>query len=513
MPFLSFHSRPLFDTILDRTNISASSGGGSIVDSKKTEGEITQADNKTNRKKYGGIPANAYFIPVVVVLAILNIIVIVLMFSIFSQSSKLSQTTQNSSVYITDATSLLGGTSMLSETSNNYVLKPITSQGEPNVGPLIAYTKELVQTDHRGDQVLARFETYDVSDEVLESIRNAAQSADTLVEMQNHAIALVSAVYPLPPVPELADLELPELSAEEAALSNEEKIELAQNIVLDTSFGTNKNAVSEGVNGAVASIRATSGEQAATTGQSIEVIRTLLMVVSVIIVVFLALAFFLFYRLFISPLGKFSRLIVEDKPLDDKKGLREMRLLAGSFNDLLHRRDALEGILREAAETDTLTGLPNRYSMQQHLLDAGSKGYSLAVFLFDVNNLKITNDTLGHAAGDDLIRRAANCISTCFASTDGSSCYRMAGDEFTALIRGIDEENIPALTQKFEEMQAQNDVSISWGYAYAAEIGETTFRTLMDEADQRMYQMKEEVHRNGMQRPEAPLQAAEERPC
>ena len=74
------------------------------------------------------------------------------------------------------------------------------------------------------------------------------------------------------------------------------------------------------------------------------------------------------------------------------------------------RRAGLESILRTAAETDALTGLPNRYGFEQYLLESGQSGYAMAVFLFDINYLKTTNDTKGHAAGDDLIRSAAECI-------------------------------------------------------------------------------------------------------
>lgn len=468
-----------------------------IVEQQKDTSKAGVSSEKRTAKDFGGAPANAFFIPVVVVIALLHVIVIMLMFSIFAQSSKLSQANQNSSTYISEATSLMSGTSLLSETSSNYVLKPVNAQGEPSIGALIAYANELGQTDHRGDEVLAHFETYDVSDEVLDRMQDAVESANALLSLQNHALALTCAVYPPPDNPALSSLELPELTADEAALPDEKKIELAQSLVLDEEWGTNKQSVTSNVKAASADIRATTGEQTREASQTIGLLRTLLIAASITILLFLCFSFIMFYRLFISPLGKFSHLIVEGDSLNENHGLREMRLLAGSYNDLLHRRDTLEGILREAAETDTLTGLPNRYSMQQDRLEAPDEGYALAVFLFDVDYLKQTNDKLGHAAGDDLIKRAAHCISTCFASTDDGRCYRMAGDEFAALVKNIDESEIQELAESFEEMQKQNDVSISWGYAYAEDIGNASFRSLMDEADRRMYEMKETAHSEG----------------
>ena len=459
--------------------------------------DFTKSNEKVKRSQYGGLPANALFIPIAVILAILQVVVVILMATMFTQSGKLSQVTQESNAYASEATSLLAGMSLLSETSNNYVLMPITSQGEPNVGPLVAYTGELAKPEHRGDTILADFETYHVNEQTLQNIRDAAQSANAMIEMQNHALALTCAVYPYPDIPPLAGLQLPELSADEAALSDDEKLKQARTILLDTEFGTQKNSVSENVNAAVANIQAISGQQARDTAQLIGMLRLGLVGVSVAIFLVLVIMFVLFYRFLISPLGRFSRLIVNGDALDENQVLHETRLLAGSYNELLHRRDALEEILREAAETDTLTGLPNRYSFKQHLVEEEDRQRSLTVFLFDVDHLKTTNDTYGHAAGDDLIRRAAYCIATCFGATDAGRCYRISGDEFAAVIWGLEESDIPAFAQKFEELQPKNNVSVSWGYSYSPARSAIPFRALMDEADQHMYQMKERVHERG----------------
>ena len=456
--------------------------------------ETLTIEEKASGARYGGVSAYAFFIPAVILLVILHVIIIVLIFSINTESGKLSQTMQNSSVYTTDATSMLGGSSLLSETSSNYVFMPITVEGEPNVGPLVAYTNELGQTDHRGDQVVARFKTYQVDDQVMQDIEQAAQSANELITAQLHAIALTSSVYPLPDIPPLAGLELPELSSDEAALSDADKLARARTLLLDSNYGSNKSAVSTCVNEAVGIIRASSGALAESAGKNVSMLRTLLWVFTILTVIYLTLLFIALYRMFISPIGRFSKRIVKGDTLDDTSGLKEMRVLASSYNNLLDRHDALEGILREAAETDPLTGLPNRYSLQQQMLDAKDKDFSIAVFLFDVDNLKHTNDTFGHAAGDDLLRRSAHCMATCFGSTDDGACYRIGGDEFVAIVRNIEENEIPPLLQEFKKMQEQNDVSISYGYSYAQNIGSTTFKALMDEADSKLYQMKAEVH-------------------
>ena len=147
--------------------------------------------------------------------------------------------------------------------------------------------------------------------------------------------------------------------------------------------------------------------------------------------------------------------------------------------------------MRSAAETDALTNMPNRYRFEQYILEAGDRDHSLAVLLFDVNYLKKTNDTMGHLAGDKLIRTAAECISSCF----GENCFRFGGDEFAAVVEDCTPEAIDRMVERFKEKEKARNVSISLGYAYAEEIGETTFRRLLDEADKNMYANKEQMHK------------------
>ena len=114
----------------------------------------------------------------------------------------------------------------------------------------------------------------------------------------------------------------------------------------------------------------------------------------------------------------------------------------------------------------------------------------MAVLLFDVNYLKQTNDTEGHLAGDRLLRTAADCISSCF----GENCFRFGGDEFAAIVKDCNPDSIDRMVAQFEKAEEEQNVSISLGYAYTEEIGHTTFRKLLDEADQKMYAQKKQIH-------------------
>lgn len=439
-----------------------------------------------NRK---GISANALVLPIVAVLAVLHATIISLIFNINTESSRLSGIMRNAGIYTQEASSLLAGSSTLSETASGFVLLPATGSGEANVGPLMAYANEL-KVDRRGDQVMARFRDYDVSAEALELLAKAADSANYLMEAQLHAIALANAVYPIPQTPPLTDIRLPELTAEEAAMTDEQKLSAARMLVLESAYGQNKNTVSQCVNACVSLIQQQSSQVTAQASQRVAALRQWLWIVTLTIIAILICAFTALYMNIMQPLKRFGKLIPQDEPLDEKRGFREVRLVAGAYNGVLKRRNDLEQILRSAAETDALTNLPNRYRFEQYLVEAQDSGGSMAVVLFDVNYLKRTNDTEGHLAGDELIRHAAKCISACF----GENCFRFGGDEFAAIVTDCTRDTIRGMIYRFEKMEKTEGVSISLGYAYTEDIGKTTVKSLLDEADKYMYAQKKIVH-------------------
>ena len=444
------------------------------------------------KKKVNGISANALVLPVAVVVGVLHLAVIMVIFSINSSSTALSTIMQNSADYMNDATSLLGGSSLLSETSSNFVLMPVTEAGQVNVGPLTAYAGEL-DNPRRGDQVIQRFRGYDVSEEAFAMLSTAAVSADAMLSSQLHAISLVRAVYPLPEDSAANRIPLVELTEEEKAMTGEEKMAAARLLILGTEYGLNKQSVSQNVNACVNVLHADSARKAAETSARLQMLRTLMWVFILTIVGILIATFIALYTQLLHPLRRFAGLISSNRSLDEKKGMREIRLLAHAYNSLLKRRDALDAILRSAAETDALTKLPNRYGFEQYVLDAAESGSSTAVLLFDINYLKQTNDSMGHSAGDNLIRSAAECISACF----GEHCFRFGGDEFAAVVRNCTPETIRQRVARFEQMEKERNVSISFGYAYTDDIGRTTIKKLLDEADKKMYKQKEEAHKAG----------------
>lgn len=104
--------------------------------------------------------------------------------------------------------------------------------------------------------------------------------------------------------------------------------------------------------------------------------------------------------------------------------------------------------LHELAHRDPLTGLLNRRALEHDLATWPWRvGALLAVM--DVDGLKGVNDTLGHAAGDDLLRRFAHGLAQ--AAGPGGRAYRISGDEFALLLPGSAARNLEALVEAVAE--------------------------------------------------------------
>lgn len=156
-------------------------------------------------------------------------------------------------------------------------------------------------------------------------------------------------------------------------------------------------------------------------------------------------------------------------------------------------REALEEELRHAAYRDPLTGLPNRALFNGHLeatWPRGDSSVTLALLLVDLDRFKMVNDTRGHAAGDEILVRAASRIRD--MSPPGGFLARLGGDEFAMLVRTADAELATKLAAQITDaFQRNNDgvPSVSIGVATHGP-GRDTPGDLVRAADLALYDAK-----------------------
>jgi diguanylate cyclase len=105
-----------------------------------------------------------------------------------------------------------------------------------------------------------------------------------------------------------------------------------------------------------------------------------------------------------------------------------------AIRDLRERRQA-EEIIRQLAQYDSLTGLANRATVGRRLdnvvREAEGNGNSFAVLCVDLYHFKEVNDIYGHGAGDEVLRKCADCMSQTLRR--GDFLGRVGGDEFVVV--------------------------------------------------------------------------------
>ena len=187
--------------------------------------------------------------------------------------------------------------------------------------------------------------------------------------------------------------------------------------------------------------------------------------------------------------------------LPDGASLLTLHDVTGRVNDLREKALAEERI-RAIAMKDTLTGLPNRMAfnnnLDESLISARVEGSELAVLLFDFNRFKEVNDIFGHAAGDHILRHAADCMRKTL--TEGEFCARLGGDEFVLIQKNSSAESAHALASRVVDALHMSlkwedkiiEASVTLGVALFPQHGANR-QELLANADLAMYRGKSDI--------------------
>jgi diguanylate cyclase (GGDEF)-like protein/PAS domain S-box-containing protein len=165
-----------------------------------------------------------------------------------------------------------------------------------------------------------------------------------------------------------------------------------------------------------------------------------------------------------------------------------------------HQRGQLIQELSHLAMIDDLTMLPNRrhfdFQLDRRLGELGRFGWPFGTLMIDIDQFKQVNDRAGHQAGDEILRLVARTLSSNCRGVD--TIARWGGEEFTAIITNVHEDELRLVAEKFRAMveasglreaeSAPLQVTVSIGGAVAR--ASDTAADLMKRADEMMYAAK-----------------------
>lgn len=153
--------------------------------------------------------------------------------------------------------------------------------------------------------------------------------------------------------------------------------------------------------------------------------------------------------------------------------------------------------IQQIGTHDKLTGCSNRTMLESKVAEY-EKHSDYSVIFFDVNNLKKMNDLHGHNAGDKVLIKAAEQLS--FWHKYGE-LYRIGGDEFIVVVTNMSAQGLDAIAEEWyaalprlnEEYDDDFGCSLSYGIYNNSVKDSVSFKDVMDNADEKMYEMKKAV--------------------
>ena len=435
-------------------------------------------------RKRNGIRLQRLNRGLLLVTVVLGVALALLAFSVNRSFQQLDNATEQYIRARKDTSDMLEGSDYLTDRVRTFIVTGDISAAED-------FYREIEQTKRRDNAVLS-METY-LSDPVIAGyLSDALNASNELAEIETYAFALAAKGYGTDPEALPVAVKAITLSAEDEALSTEEKIEKARTLVFDETYQTHKSKIRESVarceDELVGETQKVQESSATHLGRAITALTILIVIVVLVVIAMVILSI----RLLLRPLGNLITAIQQDRPCEEQ-GAYELRYVMNTYNSALEQNRMSQEELAYNASHDTLTGVYNRGVFEK--AKEKNRGRAQAVFIFDVDHFKQFNDTYGHDLGDRVLKKVASAISGNFREED--YVCRYGGDEFTVLMVHVTSAMRSLVERKIETIRSicrdtsdgLPEITLSIGVAFSDRPDPTD--DILKDADTALYSTKE----------------------
>lgn len=354
---------------------------------------------------------------------------------------------------------------------------------------LIHYFEEAEETKRR-EKAIEKMKDITGEGTAYKFLHNAMNESLDLMQTEYYAMKLITIACEIEYIPD--EVEKVELTKQDTALSNSEKIKLAQRMVHDTTYHRKKEVIRTNMESCLVELEK---QTHIIQNEANEKLETRLNAIRVIIFIQLAIIIVILIMtsvLVILPMLRGVHSIKKDEKLP-VKGAYEFRYLAKTYNSMYEAFKKSIASLNYEASHDKLTGLYNRagYDVLSRSVDLGTT----AVLMIDADKFKDINDQYGHDVGDKILQKFARVLRKTFRSED--YICRIGGDEFVVFMMHVTDELRDLIILKTKQINsaladASDELppaSASIGIAFGHDAPD--METLLKHADEALYNVKE----------------------
>ena len=348
---------------------------------------------------------------------------------------------------------------------------------------------EEANVTQRRDKAIEVLEPYMTDTSALAYLQTAMNNSLELMNIEYHSMLLEWEAAGLDKSELPDELKSITLTAEEEALSSEEKHEKAVSLLFDDTYQLYKTNIRDNVDACTSELMSGMQSEQKSSYDALSHILVLLFGMIVIMLLLILAIVFLTLRLVMQPMLKAAEYIKDHQTLP-VRGASEVQFLAEAYNDAVEKTQRKHDDLQKAALHDALTGLFNRAGYEKIISELEEE--KLCLLLIDLDKFKGINDQYGHDVGDLVLKKAADVLRHMFRSDD--IIFRFGGDEYAVIMHHAGSDLKDLIRIKIGNANKQLAVddklprsSFSVGAAFG--IGTVT-EELFKEADNALYKVK-----------------------